>query len=126
MFLSYRDEYVVNMLTDFGVEAVIVWTQLPNLVEVVKHNINAFGVHQEKTTTHSEYTRKRRRSILTLLTINFTYFSISSNTMRVSSSDRSLSFALNSLYKPMQSFASSTEGETFFFFSIILSVIKIL
>ena len=94
MFLGYRDENVVNMLTDIGVEAVIVWTQLPNLVEVVKHNINAFGV--------------------------------SSNTMRVSSSDRSLSSALNSLYNSMRNFASSTEGETFFFFSIILSVIKIL
>ena len=52
MFVGYRDENVVNMLTDIGVEAVIVWTQLPNLVEVVKHNINAFGVHQEKTTLH--------------------------------------------------------------------------
>ena len=109
MFVGYRDENVVNMLTDFGGEAVIIRIQLPSLVEIFEHNVNAFGVHQE-----------RRRSILTLLTINFTYFTISSKTMRFSSCDRPLSFALKSLYKSMLNLASSTEGEIFFFLLIIV------
>ena len=52
MFVGYRNENVVNMLTDFGVEAVIIRIQLPSLVEIFEHNINAFGVHQEKASLH--------------------------------------------------------------------------
>ena len=44
MFVGYRDENVVNMLTDIGVEAVIIRIQLPSLVEIFEHNVNAFGV----------------------------------------------------------------------------------
>ena len=39
MFVGYCDENVVNTLTDFGGEAVIIRIQLPSPVEIFEHNI---------------------------------------------------------------------------------------
>ena len=44
MFFGYCDEYVLNMLTDFGVEADLVGLQLPSTVEIVEHQGGAQAV----------------------------------------------------------------------------------
>ena len=46
MFFGYCDEYVLNMLTDFGVEADFVGLQLPSAVEIVEHEGRAQAVDQ--------------------------------------------------------------------------------
>ena len=46
MFFGYRDEYVLNMLADFGVEADFVGLQLPSAVEIVEYQSSALGVDQ--------------------------------------------------------------------------------
>ena len=48
MFFGYRDEYVFNMLADFGVEADAVRRKLPSLVEIVEHKGSAQAVDQGK------------------------------------------------------------------------------
>ena len=37
MFFGYCDEYVLDMLTDFRVEADVVSLELPSVVEIVEH-----------------------------------------------------------------------------------------
>ena len=52
MFFGYRDEYVLNVLADFGVEADFVGLQLPSAVEIVEHQSSALGVDQRKALFH--------------------------------------------------------------------------
>ena len=46
MFFGYRDENVLNMLADFGVEADLVGLQLPSTVEIVEYLGSALAVDQ--------------------------------------------------------------------------------
>ena len=52
MVFGYCDEYVLNMLTDFGVEADVVGLELPSVVEIVEHLGGAQAVDQRNSLFH--------------------------------------------------------------------------
>ena len=49
MFFGYCDEYVLNMLTDFGVEADLVDLQLRSGLEIAEYQSSALVVDQLKS-----------------------------------------------------------------------------